>query len=72
MEETMASYSWTGVSSHWNVAANWSPSGGPPTSTDTATIGGTGTYTVTVETADVANSLTLSDDCESVGAAWRA
>jgi hypothetical protein len=57
----MTAYSWTGVSGDWDVAANWSPSGGPPTLTDTATIGGTGTYTVTVDTDDVAKSLTLSD-----------
>ena len=38
----MASYSWTGVSGDWNVAANWSRSGGPPTLADSATIAATG------------------------------
>lgn len=39
----MASYSWKLASSgDWNVASNWSPSGGPPKSTDTATISATG------------------------------
>ena len=35
--------------------------GGPPKSTDSATINGSATATVTVDTADVANSLTFSD-----------
>ena len=37
------------------------PAGGPPTATDSATINGSATTTVDVETADVANSLILSD-----------
>ena len=57
----MPSYSWNGVTGDWNVAANWTPSGGPPTSSDSATISATSSaYTVTVDSADVANSLTLS------------
>jgi hypothetical protein len=57
----MTSYTWKGVSGDWNVASDWTPSGGPPRSTDSATIGGTGTYTVAVDSSDVAKSLTLSD-----------
>jgi hypothetical protein len=57
----MSSYSWNGVSGDWNLAGNWTPSGGPPTPKDTALIGGTGAYSVTVDTADAAKSLTLSD-----------
>ncbi len=58
----MASYSWKLASSgDWNVASNCSPSGGPPKSMDTATISATGSaYAVTVDSADVASSLTLS------------
>jgi hypothetical protein len=57
----MASYTWTGVSGDWNLASDWRPAGGPPKSTDSATINGSATDTITVDTADVANSLTLSD-----------
>ena len=57
----MASYTWKGVSGDWNLASDWTPSGGPPKSTDSATIGGTATYTVAVDSSDVAKSLTLSD-----------
>ena len=57
----MTSYTWTGVSGDWNLASNWTPAGGPPTAVDTATINGSATDTVTVDTADDAYSLTLSD-----------
>ena len=57
----MASYTWKGVSGDWNLASNWTPAGGPPKSTDSAKIKGSATTTVTVDTADVAKSLTLSD-----------
>jgi hypothetical protein len=35
----MASYTWKGVSGDWNLASDWTPAGGPPKSTDSATIG---------------------------------
>lgn len=57
----MTSYTWTGVSGDWDVAGDWTPSGGPPTTSDSATINGTASFSVAVDTADVANSLTLSD-----------
>ena len=57
----MASYTWKGVSGDWNLASNWTPAGGPPKSKDSAKIKGSATTTVTVDTADVAKSLTLSD-----------
>ena len=57
----MTSYTWNGVSGDWNLAGNWTPAGGPPTTSDAATINGTATDSITVDTADVANSLTLSD-----------
>jgi hypothetical protein len=57
----VTAYSWTGVGGDWNDASDWTPAGGPPTPSDSAMIGGTGTYTVTVDSADVADSLTLSD-----------
>jgi hypothetical protein len=57
----MTAYSWILGSGDWNLAANWSPSGGPPTSSDSATISATGSnYTVTVHSADAPSSLTLS------------
>jgi hypothetical protein len=49
------------VSGYWRTPSNWTPAGGPPTASDAATIDGSGTYTVTVRKADVADSLTLSD-----------
>jgi hypothetical protein len=42
----------------WNVASNWS-SGVVPTAADTASIGGTGTYTVTVSTTAVVGRILL-------------
>ncbi len=57
----MTAYTWIGGTGNWNVGSNWSPSSpvGPPKATDTATISATGTaYTVTIDTADVAVSLT--------------
>ncbi len=50
-----------GVTGDWNDASNWSPNGGPPTSTDSATINGSATTTITVYLAEAADSLTLSD-----------
>ena len=50
----MTAYTWIGGTGDWNVAANWSPSGGPPKATDSATISATGAaYTVTINSADV-------------------
>ena len=45
----MTSYTWQGISGDWNNGSNWTPSGGPPTSSDTATINGTATDTITVD-----------------------
>ena len=46
----MATYSWILDSGDWNSGGNWSPSGGPPTSADSATISATGSnYSVAVE-----------------------
>ena len=56
----MTSYAWKNGSGNW-TASKWSPGGGPPTSTDSATISVSGSaYTVTVDSADSASSLTLS------------
>jgi phage baseplate assembly protein gpV len=57
---SMASYTWNGVSGFWNLASYWTPSG-VPTASDSATINGSTTTTITVDTADVADSLTLSN-----------
>jgi hypothetical protein len=65
----MTAYTWIGGTGDWRVASNWSPSGsaGPPTATDTATISATGTaYTVTIDTADVAKSLTENSSSATV------
>ena len=40
----MASYTWTGVTGNWKTAAGWTPSGGPPTASNSATINGTATF----------------------------
>src|SRR6516162_9063296 len=55
----MTTYTWNGVSGDWNDASDWS--GGPPTASDAARINGSATDTITVDSADVAKSLTLSD-----------
>ena len=46
------------VNGDWNAAANWS-TGTVPTLADAATISAVGPYTVTVSSADLANSLTF-------------
>ena len=66
---TMAPRAWIGLGGTaidpanglWSVATNWSPSG-VPTASDTLTIGSTGqssSFTVTVDTAALAASITL-------------
>src|SRR5271166_2033195 len=63
----MTAYTWIGGTGNWNVAANWSPTGGPPKATDTATISATGAaYTVTIDSADVAQSLTENSSSATV------
>ena len=57
----MTAYTWVGATGDWNVSTNWSPSSpaGPPTASDSATISATGpAYTVTIDSAAVAKSLT--------------
>ena len=58
----MTSYSWaSALGGNWNASASWTPGGGPPTSNDTATLSITGSdYSITVNSADFASSLTLS------------
>ena len=62
-------YTWTGGTTDWNTASNWSPSGGPPTSADAAIIPTglgnypiitTGTVTVKDVNIDVIGSLTIT------------
>ena len=65
----MTAYTWIGGTGDWNVASNWSPSSpaGPPTATDSATISATGpAYTVTIDSADVAQSLTENSSSATV------
>ena len=66
----MTSYTWQGISGDWDNANDWSPSGGPPTSSDSATINGTATFTVNIGYADVANSLTISDANATINASF--
>jgi hypothetical protein len=55
----MAAISWKDPSNGvWGAAANWS-TGAAPSLTDNATISASGSYTVTISSIDVANSLTF-------------
>ena len=57
----MTAYTWIGGTGDWDLASNWRPSSpaGPPKATDTATVSAPGpAYTVTIDTTDVAKSLT--------------
>ena len=57
----MPTYTWTdGASADWGTAADWS-GGVVPDGKSNATIGGTGTETVTVADSEMVNLLTLSD-----------
>ena len=65
----MTAYAWIGGTGNWKVASNWSPGSpaGPPKATDSATINATGpAYTVTINSADVAQSLTESSASATV------
>ena len=65
----MTAYTWIGGTGDWNVGGNWSPSSppGPPTATDSATIDATGpAYAVTIDSADVAQSLTENSSSATV------
>jgi hypothetical protein len=59
----MTAYTWTGElgsgSGNWDSASSWSPTGGPPTATDTATIGPSeyADYDVTINSTDAAQTL---------------
>lgn len=55
----MTAFTWIGGSGNWDSGSSWTPTGGPPTATDTATINATGTYTVTISSADVAQTVVL-------------
>ncbi len=55
----MTAFTWTGGSGDWDSGSSWTPTGGPPTASDTATINATGTYAVTISSADVAQTVTL-------------
>jgi len=53
-------YVWSNTAGgNWNVAADWSPNG-MPGSGDTADISASGTYTVTVNTAESVGTLTMN------------
>jgi hypothetical protein len=56
----------TAVNGNWTTSADWSA--GVPTSSNDATIAVSGTYTVTISSADVANSLTINDANATVSA----
>ncbi len=55
----MATFDWVGGSHDWDSGSSWTPTGGPPTATDTATINATGTYAVAITSADVAQTVSL-------------
>jgi hypothetical protein len=64
--KAMTAYTWIGGTGNWKTASNWRPAG-PPTATDTATISETGAaYTVTINSADVAQSLTENSSSATV------
>ncbi len=55
----MAAIFWNPGSGNWSVASNWS-SNTVPNGNDDVTINAAGTYTVTVNGGEEANSLTFS------------
>jgi hypothetical protein len=55
----MTAFTWIAGSGNWDSGSSWTPTGGPPTATDTATISATGTYAVTINSADVAQTVIL-------------
>src|SRR6266404_2213540 len=64
----MATKTWKGTSGstatpksgNWNKSSSWSPSG-VPAAGDDVIIGGSGTYTLTLNVSATVNSLTISD-----------
>ena len=63
----LTTYTWTGGgtttspgSSTWSLSTNWSPSG-PPNSTGTALLGGSSTYTVTLDASESIAALNITN-----------
>lgn len=54
----MTTFTWNVGSANWDLGSSWNPTG-VPTASDTATISATGTYTVTINSADVAQTVIL-------------
>ncbi len=56
----MTAFTWAGgTTGNWDSESSWTPTGGPPTATDTATISATGAYGVVISSADVAQTVIL-------------
>ena len=63
----MATFTWnTGVSGNWDTANDWNPLG-PPGASDTASIVGTATETITVSNAQAVATVILDDPTASIG-----
>jgi hypothetical protein len=58
---TTQTFTWIGGSGNWDLASNWSPSGGPPTASSIASIGGTTAETITVENAQTVATVILDN-----------
>jgi hypothetical protein len=57
----MTAYTWsTGTSGNWTIGGDWTPTGFPQATTDTATISAAGTYTVSLDAKETIGGLTLS------------
>ncbi|NQU12043.1 PEP-CTERM sorting domain-containing protein [bacterium] len=56
-----ATYEWTGSSGIYSNDTLWTPGGGPPTNTDIAVFGTTGSYTVTLDRNETNNYLYVTN-----------
>lgn len=62
----MTTSNWIGGSGNWDTASDWNPLG-PPTASSTATILGTTTETVVVESPEAAQTVILDDPNAIIG-----
>jgi hypothetical protein len=55
-------FTWIGGSGNWDTASAWSPAGGPPTASSPASIAGTTTETIVVESPNDAAATVILDN----------
>ena len=66
----MSAYNWVGGSGNWDTGNDWNPLG-PPTASSIATITGTTTETIVIESPNTVTTVILDDPMRPSGSAAR-